>query len=211
MNHISQAGLITKWLKDTAFVFDLEYNFHYDRVLVVGDIVLNLRHLEVSFWLLGFGFGIAFIVFVGEIFAATYYNRKRCCVAWIESLIQPTTLKIKSNQMKLNIFFYYYWGKLTRWTSTHKNCMYCNLNDDNWICLFSDRISYPNSIFTKLKLFIFKIFFSCNFGCFLFFAKKTRLFVGFFNLPRTSFLREFLRKTKVYWIAILLFQSWVFK
>lgn len=76
VNHISQAGLITKWLKDTAFVFDLEYYFHYDRVSVYEDIVLNLRHLEVSFWLLGFGFGIAFMVFVGEIFVSKYDNHK---------------------------------------------------------------------------------------------------------------------------------------
>lgn len=58
-------------------MFDLEYNFHYERISVVDDIVLNLRHLEVSFWLLGLGFTIASLVFVGEIIVATCENRAR--------------------------------------------------------------------------------------------------------------------------------------
>lgn len=77
LNHIAQGGLIVKWFRDTAFVFDLEYNFHYDRISVVEDIVLNLRHLEVSFWLLGLGFGIASVVFVGEIIAGGTWCKNR--------------------------------------------------------------------------------------------------------------------------------------
>lgn len=77
LNHIAQGGLIVKWFRDTAFMFDLEYNFHYERISVVDDIVLNLRHLEVSFWLLGLGFIIASLVFVGEIIVATCENRAR--------------------------------------------------------------------------------------------------------------------------------------
>lgn len=87
LNHIAQAGLINKWFKDTAFIFDLEYNFHYDRVIAVEDIVLNLRHLEVSFWLLGVGYGIAFLVFVGEIIVATRDNRKNVSGYHPQSLV----------------------------------------------------------------------------------------------------------------------------
>lgn len=76
LNHLSQGGLIAKWFKDTAFLFDLEYNFHYQRSFIDEDIVLNLRHLEVSFWLLGLGFSIATLVFVGEVIEATYSKQK---------------------------------------------------------------------------------------------------------------------------------------
>lgn len=72
LNHIAQGGLIIKWLRDTAFLFDLEYNFHYDRVSVVEDTVLSLRHLEVSFWLLGIGFIMASLMFLCEIIVATH-------------------------------------------------------------------------------------------------------------------------------------------
>lgn len=77
LNHIAQGGLIVKWFKDTAFIFDLEYNFHYERSLIVEDIVLNLRHLEVSFWLLGVGFSISSVVFVGEVIVAAYNSNKQ--------------------------------------------------------------------------------------------------------------------------------------
>ncbi len=75
LNHIAQGGLIIKWFRDTAFIFDLEYNFHHDRIIAFEDIVLNLRHLEVSFWLLGFGFITASLVFVGEII--THKNERK--------------------------------------------------------------------------------------------------------------------------------------
>lgn len=67
IHYIAQGGLISKWFKDTAFTFDLEYYFHHKKFTAVDDIVLNLRHLEVSFWILGVGFGIALLVLVGEI------------------------------------------------------------------------------------------------------------------------------------------------
>lgn len=76
INHIAQGGLIIKWFRDTAFTFDLEYNFHHNRFIIVDDIVLNLRHLEVSFWVLGLGFSLALLVLAGEIAAARFVNHK---------------------------------------------------------------------------------------------------------------------------------------
>lgn len=70
LNRVAQGGLIVKWFRDTAYLFELEYNFHYEKILIVDEIVLNIRHLEVSFWLLGLGFSIGFAVFVGEVFIA---------------------------------------------------------------------------------------------------------------------------------------------
>lgn len=77
LNHIAQGGLIVKWMRDTEFLFDLEYNFHHDRVVEVEDVVLSLEHLEVSFWLLGLGIIVALIAFLAEIVAGTSTHRSK--------------------------------------------------------------------------------------------------------------------------------------
>lgn len=67
IGNTQEAGLITKWDTDFMYAYELQNNVRRNQFLKNGQVILTLKHLQISFLILAFGLAISFLIFLVEL------------------------------------------------------------------------------------------------------------------------------------------------
>lgn len=68
IGNTQESGLITKWNTDFMYAYELQNNVKRNQYLKSGQVILTLKHLQISFLLLAFGLMFSFMIFMVELY-----------------------------------------------------------------------------------------------------------------------------------------------